>query len=259
MREPESSSNAERAAIVLLALGDVGLDGIALKDLAAKLGDSKASLHRTLVALMRHGFIEQVTGSRNYRLGSAVYALSRRQSTASEKVRRWRPVLMELGERLSCTIFLMERVGMNGVVLDTHIGSIPVPILAEGPGRHVPLGYGPGSVAILSHQEPEEREAILAANEAEFRSRGVDPAMVRFRVEEAAASGFARSVGDIFAGYGGVAVPIGNRNGSADTAITASTLAQRLTDSVIFEIAATLKSTVEAAQHEPSFAQLEGP
>jgi len=244
MRSSESSSNAERAALVLLALGDVGLGGIALKDLAARTGDAKSALHRTLVALMRHGFIEQVEGGRNYRLGSAVYALSRRQSSASEKVKLWRPVLMELGERLSCTMFLMERIGLDGVVLDMHIGATPVPILAEGPGRRIPLGYGPGAVALLSRQEAEEREAILAANDERYRERGIDPALVRFRVEEAAAAGFARSSGDIHAGYGGVSVPVINRNGMTDTAITASTLTQRLTEEAIAEIVAAVNEAV---------------
>jgi hypothetical protein len=50
---------------------------------------------------------------------------------------------------------------------------------------------------------------------------------------------------------------VGNRNGSADTAITASTLAQRLTGSMMFGIAATLKAAIELAQHEPGFAQVE--
>jgi hypothetical protein len=54
-------------------------------------------------------------------------------------------------------------------------------------------------------------------------------------------------------------VPVGNRNGSADTAIGASILAQRLIDSMIFEIAATLKAAIELAQHQPSFAQVESP
>lgn len=244
MRASESSTNVERAAVVLLALGDVGLDGIALKDLAKRTGEPKSALHRTLVALTRHGFIEQVEGGRNYRLGSAIYALSRRQSAASEKVRLWRPILMALGEQLSCTMFLMERVGLDCVVLDMHIGSVPVPILAEGPGRRLPLGYGPGTIAILSQQEPTEREEILAANEKQYRDRGADPAMIRYRVDQAAECGFARSLGDIFSGYGGVAVPIRNRNNTTDTALTASTLEQHLTDDFIEKIVREISAAV---------------
>lgn len=244
MRTSESSSNAERAAIVLLALGDVGLTGITLKDLATRTGDTKPSLHRTLVALMRHGFIERAEGSRNYRLGAAIYALARRQTSSSEKVKLWRPVLMALGERLSCTLFLMERVGLDGVVLDMHIGAVAVPILSDGPGRRLPLGYGPGAVALLSLQEPDEREAILAANEPRYRERGIDPALVRFRVDQAVAAGFARSGGDIHAGYGGVSVPVRNRSGGSDTAITASTLSERLTDSTVDEIVGALRDAI---------------
>jgi DNA-binding IclR family transcriptional regulator len=247
MHASESSTNVERAATVLLALGDVGIDGISLKDLATRTSQPKSALHRTLVALTRHGFIEQIEGGRNYRLGSAIYALSRRQTAASEKVRLWRPTLMELGEQLSCTMFLMERMGLDGVVLDMHIASVPVPILAEGPGRRLPLGYGPGTIAILSQQEAEEREAVLLANEKHYRNRGIDPAMIRYRVDQAVECGFARSVGDIFPGYGGVAVPVRNRNNSTDTALTASTLEQRLTDDVVERLARDIAAAIQTA------------
>jgi DNA-binding IclR family transcriptional regulator len=251
MRVSESSTNVERAAVVLQALGDVGIDGISLKDLVTRTGEPKTALHRTLVALTRHGFVEQIEGGRNYRLGPAIYALSRRQSAASEKVRLWRPTLMALGEQLSCTMFLMERMGLDGVVLDMHIGSLPVPVLAEGPGRRLPLGYGPGTIAILSQQDTAEREAILLANEKQYRDRGIDPAMIRYRVDEAVECGFARSVGDIFPGYGGVAVPIRNRNNSTDTAITASTLEQRLSDDVVEQIAGNIAAAIHAVAPPP--------
>jgi DNA-binding IclR family transcriptional regulator len=137
-------------------------------------------------------------------------------------------------------------MGFDAVVLDMHIGSVPVPVLAEGAGRRLPLGYGPGTIAILSQQHPDEREAILAANEKQYRDRGIDPAMIRYRLDQAAECGFARSVGDIFPGYGGVAVPIRNRNNTTDTALTASTLEQRLTDDVVERMACDIQAAIRA-------------
>jgi DNA-binding IclR family transcriptional regulator len=85
-----SSSNAERAAVVLLALGEAGLGGMALRDLAQTVGEAKPALHRTLTAMIRHGFVEQPQDRGNYRLGPAIFALSRRESSAAERVRRGR-------------------------------------------------------------------------------------------------------------------------------------------------------------------------
>ncbi len=245
-----SSSNAERAAMVLLALGGAGIGGLALKDIAAGIGDAKPAVHRALVALARHGFVERAAGRGRYRLGPAIYALSRRQSSAQEKVAIWRPVLMEIAERLGATTFLTERSGLDSVVLDMHVGAMPVQMLVEGVGGRLPLGTGPGSAAILAMLDPPSRDFVLTANADRYRQRGMEPDVVRAMVEDAAAAGHALSQGEIFPGFGGVGVPIRERDGSTTSAITASTLLTRLTAATIADSVALIRDAIRRVQND---------
>jgi DNA-binding IclR family transcriptional regulator len=67
--------SVDKALIVLQRLGEAGMEGRPLKQLAEELGLNKASLHHTLSALRNRGFVEHDNRG-NYRLGNAALALS---------------------------------------------------------------------------------------------------------------------------------------------------------------------------------------
>ena len=52
-----SSSNAERAARVMLAVAPHGAAGTTLGELAAEMVEAAPALHRTLTALAKFGFV----------------------------------------------------------------------------------------------------------------------------------------------------------------------------------------------------------
>ncbi|EWY40987.1 IclR family transcriptional regulator [Skermanella stibiiresistens SB22] len=239
-----SSSNAERAAAVLLVLGEAGSDGLALKDIAARMGEAKPAVHRTLVALAKHGFVEQARNRGGYRLGPSIYALACRQNTAAEKVRKWRPALMALAERLGHGVYLMERAGMDAVVLDMHMGTAPIQALTNGVGGRLPMGLGPGSASILAMQDGGTRDFILTANADRFAQRAIGQDIVRRMVERAAEQGFGIDLGEIIPGCGGIAIPIRERGGGTTTAISTamplSFLSQPNIDLVLREIRAVI-------------------
>ncbi len=232
----------------MLTLGDAGIPGMALKDIAARMGDGKPALHRTLVALGRHGFVEHAQGRGRYRLGPAIYALSRRQNSAREKVDIWRPALLELADRLGSTTFLTERAGYDSIVLDMQVGAAPVQTLVDGIGGRLPLGTGPGSAAILARLDTPMRATILEANTPRYRLGGMEPAQVRAMVEDAVVAGFALSRGEIFAGFGGIGVAIAERDGSTVSAITASTLLARLTPEFIGQSVRLIRDIIRRTQ-----------
>lgn len=242
-----SSSNAERAAILLLTLGEAGPEGMALRELAVSLGEAKPAVHRTLVAMMRHGFVEQRQGRGSYRLGPAIYALSRREHSAGELVRQWRPVLIGLGQRLGCTTFLIVRAGLDAVVLDMHVGPMPIQLMSTGVGGRLPLGAGPGASAILSAQDEATREQVLVANHDRYPASGVTPELARRMVNEAVVRGYSRSLGDIHPGSGGVGVPIIGRDGSCSAAITASVADPALSAEYLERLALATKEAMASA------------
>jgi len=237
------STNAERAAMVLLKLGESAPSGMALKELASGLGEGKPAVHRTLAALARHGFVEQI-GRGRYRLGPSVYALARREHSALERIQRWRPALMTLAQHFGHCIYLMGRAGLDAVVLDMHVGPAPVQALTSGIGGRLPLGVGPGSIAILSTLDADDRRLIMETNTPRYRERKVEPRLVERLVAGAVARGHARDLGDFVAGCGGIAVPVRERNGSCSTAITVAAPLAFLSEENIADILARLDRVI---------------
>ena len=82
----QSSSNAGRAAEILILLGQADRKGMALAALAAATGEAKSSVHRTLVALAEYGLVVQNGNRGNYMLGPATYALAHRSLGVNEIV-----------------------------------------------------------------------------------------------------------------------------------------------------------------------------
>ncbi len=244
---PSSSSNAERAARALLAVGRGGSDGLSLADLARALGEAKPGMHRTLTALARYGFVEK-RGHGRYRLGPAIFALAQLDGSMHDRLTRWRPLLVETASRHGCTVYLLERAGFDMVVLDMHVGSAPLQALTSGIGDRLPLGLGPAAAAILTTLDVPTRELILASNAAAFVARGYSEAHVRNFVVETLARGYALDRAQFVPECGGIALPIRDRNGQASAAISLSAPASFLTDRRATDIAAELQAAIERIQ-----------
>lgn len=202
-----SSSNAERAADILLVLGESGSGGTSLKDIAAALGQPKPAVLRTLKALGPRGFVVQVARGR-YRLGPAVYALAKRDNTALRDAERWRSVLLDLAARYGYAFTLVGRAGTDVVILDMAVGRAPLPSLFNGVGSRVPLGVGSASLSILASMPPAERRQMLELNRPYYLQRSFDPARIEKLVERAVELGYAWECNEYMPGTGGVSVPI---------------------------------------------------
>jgi DNA-binding IclR family transcriptional regulator len=248
-----SSSNAERAARVLIALGAVGSAGIALKELAEQLGQAKPAVHRTLTALARHGFVETIVRGR-YRLGPSIYGLARQESSALDRIRLWRPALMEMAARFGHAVYLIGRAGLDAVVLDMHVGQAPVQALTSGVGGRLPLGVGPGPVAILSTLDEASRAVVLRENEPRYHARGLATEHIRRLVGEAVEQGFACDRGDFLPDCGGVALPVRDGDGTAATAVTVAAPLTFLTEDRIRDIVQHVGGMITTLRQEAAIA-----
>jgi DNA-binding IclR family transcriptional regulator len=239
-----TSSNAERAARAMLAIGPCGAEGTSLSHLARELGETKPAVHRTLTALARYGFVEH-HGRGRYRLGPAVFALAQLDGSVSDRLARWRPLLMETAARHGCTVYLLERAGMDAVVLDMHVGSAPLQALTSGVGARLPLGLGPGSTAILITLDATSRELILDRNTTAYEARGYSGAHIRAFVQDALARGYALDRALFVPECGGLALPIRDRSGHASASISVSSPASFLTEERVAVITAELQQAVD--------------
>ncbi len=248
--ELSSSSNAERAARTLLVIGRAGSDGLSLADLARALEEAKPGTHRTLTALAKYGFVEKL-GHGRYRLGPAIFALAQLDDAVRDRLTRWRPLLVETASRYGCTVYLLERAGLDMVVLDMHVGSAPLQALTSGVGDRLPLGLGPAAAAILITLDAPTRELILANNAPSFVARGYAEVHVRSFVAETLARGYALDRAQFVPECGGIALPIRDRNGQASAAISVSAPMSFLTEQRVAEIAAELQAAVDLIQPAP--------
>ncbi|MGK6311462.1 IclR family transcriptional regulator [Neorhizobium sp. DT-125] len=191
----KSSSNVERAAEILLAIGRAGPEGSSLADLAEALDDTKSAVHRALQGLAKHGFVEQSSRRGRYRLGPSIYALSRRSFTVSDLVETVRPALVRVGSATRMSTYLMAHSGLDCVCLDFQEGIYPIRALLNGVGGRIPLGVSVAGVCILSTFDMATRRALIDENAAHIVAAGLEPSAVLAETEAAAENGFAVRAG----------------------------------------------------------------
>jgi len=160
----KSSSNVERAAEILLLLGERGVDGASLTEMAETLQEGKSALHRALTALSKFGFVEQNGQRGAYRLGSGFFALANQPMKLNDLVKFYRPKLVEICVQTGFSCYLMVRAGLDSVCVDFEIGANAVPSLFEGIGGRLPLGVGHAGVSMLALMDEASREQILTLN-----------------------------------------------------------------------------------------------
>lgn len=241
----ESSSNAERAAEILIHLGKAGPQGASLGEINAAIDAGKAATRRALVALSIRGFTEGTGKRGHYRLGPAIYGLANRPGTTAELVSRFRPAVIDVAAATGQSSYLMMRAGFDAICVDMHEGTAFVQTLTGGVGGRVPLGVGPGSLSIMTGLEPGERESVIRHNRPRFPLyNGVDEAHVRERLGRALEQGFSYDIGETFADAGGVAVPIPARALRVSAALSIAIPASLLDEARAREIQALIGACI---------------
>lgn len=109
--------SVDKALRALQRLGEVGADGLPLTRFAGDLGLNKASLHRTLSALRRRGFVEQDADG-NYRLGHAILTLADSYRHDGSLRQIFHEGLADLCARIGETCHLGVLIGEQIVYID---------------------------------------------------------------------------------------------------------------------------------------------
>ncbi|MDR6101647.1 DNA-binding IclR family transcriptional regulator [Agrobacterium larrymoorei] len=179
----QSSSNVERGAEILLALGNGGRAGMSLAEIAEAIGDAKSAVHRALTGLSHYGFVEQSGRRGNYRLGNAIYALAQRVPGIGDLVDLFRPALISVTAGTGISSFLMARSGFESVCLDFQLSAAPVQPLLSGVGGRLPLGIGHAGVCMIARLDKESRERILEINAPHYEMWKLDVDTIRSEIE----------------------------------------------------------------------------
>lgn len=145
---------------IVEALRDAS-DGLSLQALARQTGQVKSSIHRILLSLASHGYVQQDTPGGVYRLGLKFMAIGRAVNGSVSLVSAARPHLRELLTAFDETSYLAILRGESGVFVDVQETSSDLRLV--GPlGAEVHFHATAAGKAMAAVLPPARRAALLA-------------------------------------------------------------------------------------------------
>lgn len=246
----------DRAVVLLDLVADAGSEGATLKALCEQSGLNKVTCHRILNSLVEHQLLLRVQGDKSYRLGTKLLIYGAKAARGPGLRRHFQPALERLRKATGETIMLMARDRDDSVCIDRFDSEYQMQTLTGSVGGSVPLGLGPGSLAILAFLSDEQRDATLARNQPRFSGWPMlTPERLARWVVETREQGFAIDRGELIPGIAGISVPIHVAGGGVVGSLGFTFLSPRLTPEVETHYVALLQD--EVASIEPLLSPLD--
>ena len=212
----------ERGLRVLESLAEAGRP-LGLTEIGGRLGLTRSSVFRLAYTLRHMGFIEEVEGSKGFRLGPRVLNLGFAYLTAQDIIETARPELELLRDRTGVTTHLAIRDGADVLYLSciqTRTGFLSnMNVGSRMPAHATPMGW-----LLMADLSPREvgqlfRQVPLAPLTAQTPT---DLAALAARIGDAASLGHVVSRGAMEPGGSSVAAPVFGRDGKVAAAIDIS-------------------------------------
>ncbi|WP_439588607.1 IclR family transcriptional regulator [Hydrogenophaga sp.] len=164
MQTTQGAQSIRRAAALLRIVAMAGDRGTSLTAVAQVSGLHKATAHRILRVLFEEGLLEFDDGSKHYRVGAEIYALSRAMSDKFDIGAIAQPSLDKLCHESGDTVYFAVRSGYDGLCLGMAEGSYPEKALRLNLRDRWPLGVGAFSMALLAFLPDNEVADIVRHN-----------------------------------------------------------------------------------------------
>jgi DNA-binding IclR family transcriptional regulator len=237
----------DRAIILLDLVADGGVEGLSLKELTACSGLNTATCHRILNTLVGHKLLARDDKKRRYRLGARMAIYGVRAARGPGIISRCEVALTRLRRHTGDTTHLMARFNHDSVCLDRRDGECIVPTLTGSIGGFVPLGVGPGSIAMLAFLDEDEQDYTIRANLHRYAPyRDLTEDKVRLLIADTRRRGYAVDVGELIPGIAGIGMPIMTQGEKPSAALSFTLLCAKLAPGVIEHYASLLKQEIDA-------------
>jgi DNA-binding IclR family transcriptional regulator len=239
-----AGGSLNRAVLLLRAVARGGEAGTALAELVAQTGLPRSTIHRVLAMLDEIGWVERDPHTRRFHLGPEFLAFGIVASARHPIERQAATELAVLAAEIGQTIYLMVRSGLDGVCAARQESVSPIQTLVLKPGSHVPLGWGAGSMAILTALPEAEAAEIIARNRKRFAAMAsFDEADFGKAVAAARQRGFASHDGLFARGISGIGVPVRGPSSHPIAAISTAFISDWLDDEQRLRCATRLNET----------------
>ena len=213
----------------LLGLFSVERTEMGLSELARMARLDKAATRRLLVALAKHGFIEQDPETRKYRLGTGFLRLARIRESTLPTAAICQSVVDWLTEMTNETAHASVR-GAGALTTIAHREPIRGTIVHIDPGEALPFHATASGIAYLGFAPPAERDALLRGRLPSFTEyTPVDRAEILRRTDKAFAQGHCFSERGLEDEVSGVAVPFFGASGAVAGTVAVAMPPSRMT------------------------------
>jgi DNA-binding IclR family transcriptional regulator len=133
-----------------------------------------------------------------------------------------------VAQRTGVTSYLMSRSGIEATCLLKTDGSAVIRVIPVDVGQRRFLGVGAGSTALLAALDPDTSERIIATIAPSLRGYpGLTEAVIRRIVDDARATGFAVSKGNVVNDVIGIGMAIPRTDGTPYLALSIAAVASQ--------------------------------
>jgi IclR family acetate operon transcriptional repressor len=211
---------------------------LGVSEIARITGLKRSTVHRLLVTLRRHEFVQQVASSTDYALGPRILRLAQVAATSVNLQTAARRIMPRLRDECGETVGLHARLGpTTRTVLDQAESRQTLRRSYTEIGKSIPIYQGaPGKVLLADTPRELQEEVLSGKLEAATSRTIVDPEKLRAELQRARKNGYALSLGERVPGISTLAVPIFNHTGSVIAALSITGPSRRVTKKRLLEM-----------------------
>jgi IclR family transcriptional regulator, acetate operon repressor len=222
------SSTADKA-LDLLNHFTLARSQIGLSDLARLAKADKATVHRMLVVLAKHGFLEQDLQTKLYRLGAGFLRHARNREASFPTSSQVLDILHRLTEQTGETSHASLIAGSSLATIGLVASPKAIHVTLD-PGESLPFHATASGVVCMAFLPDEQVERILKRKLDTFtEATPTSPEDLRKAINTARQKGFAMSDQSYESDVFGIAAPLFGSHGVACGAVAVATPAHRMT------------------------------
>lgn len=240
----------DKALALLEQIGETE-DGLALSDLAQRVGLPPSTAHRLLTTLERRRFVQFDNSQRRWCIGVQCFTVGSAFLPRRDLVRTALPFMRQLMETSGETVNLAVESNGEAVFL-AHVESNEMMRASSRPGSRVPLHGSAVGKAIMSFMPEREVTRILHKQGLRRLTPNtiVSPTQLRLALGEVREKGYAFDNEEHAFGVRCVAAPVFDERGEAVAAISLLGPATRLNDERVPDLGARVRDMARSITAE---------